>query len=69
MVALLNYNLSLLEGDKGRLREKVAGLNVEAARKGFDYGRENYGGDLSHRPEARFLVVLSISSKRIYNNP
>jgi len=51
-VALLDYNLEILNGViNDTFKPKAAKLNVNAAKKGYDYAREHYTGDFEYRLE------------------
>ncbi len=51
-VALLNYDLGILnEVIKDTFKPKVAELNIEATRKGYNYAREHYAEDFGYRLE------------------
>ena len=51
-VALLDYNLEILNGViNDTFKPKAAKLNVNAAKKGYDYAREHYAGDFEYRLE------------------
>ena len=51
-VALLDYDLEILNGViRDTFKPKVAGINVKAAKMGYDYAREHYPGDFDYRLE------------------
>jgi len=51
-VALLDYDLEILNGViNDTFKPKAAELNVNAAKKGYDYAREHYTGDFEYRLE------------------
>jgi len=55
-VALLDYDLKILNAVlRDTFKPKVAELNVKAAKKGYDYARENYAGDFGYRLERTAL--------------
>ncbi|NIM44263.1 MAG: 2-oxoacid:acceptor oxidoreductase subunit alpha, partial [Nitrososphaeria archaeon] len=51
-VALLDYDLEVLNGViKDAFKPKVAKLNIDAAKRGYDYARKHYTGDFQYRLE------------------
>ncbi len=51
-MALLDYDLEVLNGViKDAFKPKVAKLNIDAAKRGYDYARKHYTGDFQYRLE------------------